>query len=71
MHKNLLYTVIGCVIAMAALTIIQIWGSILSWDVFVKLIGTLGIVVLVAGFLLVVKSDFGEHKKMKDENYLD
>lgn len=71
MHKNLLYAVIGCVIAMAALTIIQIWGSILSWDVFVKLIGTLGIVVLVAGFLLVVKSDFGEHKKMKDENYLD
>lgn len=24
-----------------------------------------------AGFALVAKSDFSEHKKMKDENYLD
>lgn len=71
MHKNLLYIVIGCVIAGALLTVVQMWTYALSWDVFVKLLGTLGIAVVVAGFLLVVKSDFGEHKKMKDENYLD
>lgn len=71
MHKPLLYTVIGCVLAGAGLTILQMWTQILQWDAFIKVLGTLGIVLLVAGFLLVVKSDFGDSKKLRDENYLD
>ena len=71
MHKPLLYTVIGCVLGGAALTILQMWTQLLQWDAFIKILGTLGIVLLVAGFLLVVKSDFGDTKKLKDQNYLD
>ena len=36
-----------------------------------KIIGTLVVLILLFGFLLVVNSDFGQHKKLKDENYLD
>lgn len=71
MYKPLLYTVIACVLAGAGMTILQMWTHILQWDAYLKILGTLGIVMIVAGFLLVVKADFGEHKKMKDENYLD
>ena len=46
-------------------------GTRNHWDNFVKLIITFGILALVLGFLAVVKADFGEHKKLKDDNYLD
>lgn len=71
MHKALLYTVVGCVIAAAILTVIQMWTSALDWGDYIKILGTLGIVLLVAGFLLVVKSDFGDNKSLRDKNYLD
>ena len=71
MHKPLLYIVIGCVLGGAGLTILQMWTQMIAWDDFLKVLGTLGIVLVVAGFLLVVKSDLGEHKKLKDHNYLD
>lgn len=71
MYKNMLYAVIGCVLAIALLTVAQIWTSVLAWDVFLKIVGTLGIGVVVIGFLMVVKSDLGEHKRLRDENYLD
>ena len=71
MHKPLLYTVIGCVLVGALLTILQMWTMMFDWSAFIKILGTLAIVLVVAGFLLVVKSDFGDHKKLKDENYID
>ncbi len=69
----LIVRIISALIVLAGvLIVLQIWGvDILSWTLFIKLIGTLGVVVLVLGFLLAVKFDFSEHKKMKDENYLD
>ncbi len=71
MHKTLMRLIVGCVLLGAVLTILQIWTSFIMWDDFVKIASTLGIIIVVAGFVLVAKSDFSEHKKMKDENYLD
>lgn len=71
MHKPLLFTVIGCVLVGALLTILQMWTMMFDWSAFIKILGTLAIILVVAGFLLVVKSDFGEQKKLKDENYID
>ncbi len=59
------------VIASAGLTIAQLWFPVVSWDNYIKLIVTFGIVALVLGFLIIIKADFGEKKKLKDENYLD
>jgi hypothetical protein len=71
MHQNLLRGLVVLVIAGALLTIAQVWGMWLQWDVFVKLIATIGILVLLLAFLLVVKADFGQQKRLKDDNYLD
>lgn len=71
MHRNMLIAIIALVIGAAVLTILQIWTSFLAWDVFVKILITVGILVTLLGFLLVIKYDLGEHKKLKDENYLD
>lgn len=69
-HKILIYTLIALAIGAAALVILSIWGVDLS-DVIFKLLATIGVLILLVGFLLVVKSDFSEHKRLKDKNYID
>ena len=71
MNTKLLYAIIGLVIAGVILTLMQVWGFAIAWDFYIKSIITIGILVLLFAFLLVVKSDLGEHKKLKDDNYLD
>ena len=70
MHRILILSLIGLAIAAAALIILSIWGVDLS-DVIYKLLATIGVLVLLIGFLLVVKLDFGEHKRLTDQNYID
>lgn len=72
MHNILIKLISGLIILGGALAVLQIWDvDIMSWDIFLKVIMTLGVIVLVLGFLLVVKMDFGEHKKLKDDGYID
>ncbi len=71
LHRLLLTLVIICITLAAGVTIIQMWAPMFGWDVFIKLLATLGILTVVMGLILVLKADLGEHKKMKDENYLD
>jgi len=71
LHRALVFTLIGIVLLAAILVVLMIWGVILDASFFYKLIGTLVVAALVIGFLLVIKSDFGEHKRLKDENFID
>lgn len=70
MQRSLLLVLIGLVIAGAALIILTIWGVDLGAALF-KILATIGVLILLVGFLMVVKMDFGEHKRLKDENFLD
>lgn len=70
MQRSLLLILIGLVIAGAALIILSIWGVDLGAALF-KILATIGVLVLLVGFLMVVKMDFGEHKRLKDENSID
>lgn len=71
LHKPFFFTLVGLVCVGAAMIIAKIWGIELPDDLFLKIMGTLVVLILLFGFLLVVNSDFGQHKKLKDENYLD
>ena len=71
MHKTLLLIIIGLIILGAVLTIAQLWIPMLSWDVFIKAILTIVIIVVVLGLVMVLKTDLGEHKSLKEDNYLD
>ena len=71
MHKKLVQIIVGCVMLGAVLTIAQIWTGFIIWDDFIKIAATLGIVIIALGFVLVAKADFSEHKKMRDDTYLD
>ncbi len=71
MHQIFLKSIIAMVCAIALLSLAQMWGPILSWDIFIKTIITLGVLVVLAALIMALKSDLGSHKKMKDDNYLD
>lgn len=72
MHRVLLIAIIAMVITVAMLSLIQLWApGIIPWEFFVKLIITLGVMSVLAALVLVLASDLGAHKKMKDDNYLD
>lgn len=71
MYKKVLAAIIGLIIAGALLTIGQIWGPLFSGDIYYKMIVTLGIIVIILGLILAISSDLGQHKKLKDDNYLD
>lgn len=71
LHRIFMITLIVLVVGGAGLGILQMWTGFMPWDVFVKAEITLGVLVILLAFLLVMKADLGEHKKLKDENYLD
>lgn len=70
LQRFLAFSLIALAVAAAALVIAHIWGVDLG-ALFFKLLGTIGVLALLAGFLLVAKADFSEHKRLKDENFID
>lgn len=71
MHRFLLFSIIGLVLLGTVITLGQIWASFIGWDIYIKAMVTIGILVLVLAFLMVVRSDFGSQEDLKDNNYLD
>jgi len=71
LHKPFFTILIVLVCGVAGLIIAKIWGIELPEDLFFKILATLGVLILLFGFLMVANSDFGEHKKLKDDNFID
>ena len=71
MRDICLKIILGCVLLGAVLIVAQIWGVILSGEIFFKILMTLGVVIVVSGLVVIIKSDLGSAKDLKDNNYLD
>ena len=70
-EKYLLYSTVCMALLLGGLTTAQIWFELLEWLTFIKVIGTILILFLLVSFIAAIKEDFGTHKKLKDDNYLD
>lgn len=70
-HNALLYALVGMAVCGAALVLDQVWFEAVSWDTFIKLLLSLVILAVLDVFLMIVRADFSQNKKLKDENYLD
>ncbi|MFK7839117.1 MAG: hypothetical protein AB8B83_02205 [Bdellovibrionales bacterium] len=71
LHKPFLFMLITLACSIAGIIIAKIWGFELPDDLFFKILATMGVLVLLFGFLVVVNSDFGENKNLKDDHYID
>jgi hypothetical protein len=69
-QRILLFLLITLVTTGAGLIILHIWGIDLG-EVLFKILGTIVVLVLLVGFLMVVKMDFTTDKRLKDKNFLD
>ena len=70
-RKWLLLGLVAASVVTSGMILAQIWGQWFAWAVFVKLLATLGIAVILLGFLLAVAEDFGGNKRLKDNNFID
>ncbi len=71
LHRALVLSLIGLVLLAGLIVILNIWGIGIGPDMIFKVLATIGVLILVIGFLLVVKMDFGEHKRLKDNDFID
>jgi hypothetical protein len=71
LQRALTLSLIGLVILGGALVILNIWGVFIRGDILFKLLATIGILILVIGFVLVARLDFAEHKRLKDNDFID
>ena len=55
----------------ALLLLIQMWGNVMPWDIFIKLAVTAGVIIVVTFGLALLYREYVEEKSMKEENYLD
>ncbi len=70
-NRMLLKVMLGLAVVCALASILQMWFTLFMWDTFWKLIITLVILGVLVAFIMAIKEDMGETKKLKDDNYLD
>ena len=63
--------IVVLVVTGAALVLLQMWFHIFNPEIFWKLVVTLVIIGSVASFIIAVKQDLSDEKKLKDDKYLD
>ncbi len=71
LHRALVISLIGLVCLGGILIILSIWGVMIDSDMLLKILATIFVLMIIIGFLLVVKMDFGEHKRLKDNDFID
>jgi len=55
----------------AILLLVQMWGNVMPWEIFIKLAITAGVIIIVTFGLAMLYREYIEEKTMKDEKYLD
>ncbi|NPA28465.1 MAG: hypothetical protein GXN91_05440 [Epsilonproteobacteria bacterium] len=53
------------------LTLIKIWGDVISWGSYIKLTITLALVAAGVGIIGVIINEINKENKMKKDRYID
>lgn len=67
----LLKCIIGIILSGTVLVLLQMWFSLFDTVFFWKLLVTLVILGSVASFVIAIKQDLTEDKKLKDDKFID
>ena len=69
--KILFVLLVALIVGIAGLIVMQLWWTGLAWELFAKIIVSLGILTALLAFILAVSEDFGQNKILRDKNYID
>ena len=62
----------GVILALYAVFLLaQLWGAVVSWNIFIKITITAAVVVVVTLGLAMLYREYIEEKSMKEDKYLD
>jgi hypothetical protein len=67
LFKSMIFLVVGIVVLILAQMWLHLFDIIIVW----KLLGTLVLLGVLAAFLIAVKQDLNDEKKLRDDKYLD
>lgn len=70
-QRALSLSIIALVILGGFVLILNIWGVFADGVLLFRLLATIGVLILVIGFVLVARLDFAEHKRLKDNDFID
>ena len=56
---------------LALLLLVQMWGNIMPWEIFIKLSVTACVIIVVTFGLAMLYREYIEEKSMKEDKYLD
>jgi hypothetical protein len=65
------WVIFALIAASAALGLLQLWLSLFSGAVFLKISITLGVIITLLGVFYLVQKEFRDEKKMRDDGYVD
>lgn len=70
-YRKTLLSLAGFGLVAVLLILGQIWFELFNWRILVKLLLSVMIVSALTSFIIAVREDFLEGKRLKDENFLD
>ncbi len=70
-NKRLVKCIVGVVLALGAMSILQLWFDLFSDTFFYKAMITLVIVGGIATFIIAVREDLAESDQLKKDKYID
>ena len=71
-HSKILFGLLVLLMtAICGMVIVQLWWVGFAWGVFAKTVISLGILTGLVAFILAVSEDFGQHKNLRDDHYID
>lgn len=62
---------LGLFVFWVLIVIVDMWFNIISWEIFVKLTVTLGLLVVVALGIALAWREYVDEKQMKKDKYID
>jgi signal transduction histidine kinase len=70
-YRNLLLSLAGFGLIAVVLVLVQTWMEAFAWATFVKLMASVVILSGLVSFIMAIREDFLEGKRLKDQDFLD
>lgn len=70
-HRAMLMSLGGFGGVGVVLILLQTWGEVFAWDLFAKMMVSLIVVSGAVSFILGIREDFFNNKRLKDQDYID
>ena len=69
--KRIYLSILGVVVAYAVILLAQLWFTLFPWDIFIKISITVGVLLLVAGAVVIIRKTISEETDLKKDKYLN